>query len=54
MLLIRLHFVCQGGDLFPSRVSADEYFQAEEEFAVSLTGFTKRQFFEVSNTLHKL
>jgi len=36
----------QGGDLFPSRVSADEYFQAEEEFAVSLTGFTKRQFFE--------
>lgn len=29
-------------------MSADGYFQAEEEFAVSLTRFTKRQFFEVN------
>ncbi|XP_065069595.1 HAUS augmin-like complex subunit 3 isoform X1 [Rhopilema esculentum] len=33
-------------ELFPSRVSPEEYFQEEEKFTSSLTNYTRRQFFE--------
>lgn len=43
---LEIHGDLSGVDVFPSKLSTDEYFKAEEEFTASLTGFTKRQFFE--------